>query len=254
MNAASRSRLMRGSVLPAMILLAWEGASRSGAVDPRILPSLEAVAHTALVQFRNGLLVTDLAASVGRDLAGFGIGATLGILLGILLGLSRIADLLLRPSFDWVKQIAIFAWIPLISMWFGIGEMSKVVFIALAAFTPVVLNVCEGVRSASRQLWEVGRVLTFTRWQFIRRLFIPAALPSMLTGIHQALIYAWLATVGTEYFMTAGPGIGGLIIEGRDRFDMSQVMLGVVLLGLVGYALNHAAGALEHRLLRWRPG
>jgi sulfonate transport system permease protein len=243
---------MRGIVLPALLLLGWEVASRSGAADPRILPPLEAVARTAASQFRDGLLIADLAASIGRDLAGFAIGASLGIVVGILLGLSRAADLLLRPSFDWVKQIAIFAWIPLISMWFGIGELPKIVFIALAAFTPVVLNVCEGVRGASHQLWEVGRVLTFTRWQFLRRLFIPAALPSMLTGIHLALIYAWLATVGAEYFMTAGPGIGGLIIEGRDRFDMSQVMLGVVLLGLVGYALNHAAGALEHRLLRWR--
>jgi sulfonate transport system permease protein len=254
LTVSARRRRLPGILLPVVVLLAWEVGSRSGAIDPRILPPLETVTRTAVRQFRDGFLITDLAASVGRDLAGFAMGAALGILVGTLLGLSRTADLLLRPSFDWVKQIAIFAWIPLISMWFGIGEMSKIVFIALAAFTPVVLNVCEGVRGASHQLWEVGRVLTFTRWQFIRRLFIPAALPSILTGIHLALIYAWLATVGAEYFMTAGPGIGGLIIEGRDRFDMSQVMLGVVLLGLVGYALNHAAGALEHRLLRWRPG
>jgi sulfonate transport system permease protein len=190
MKASARRRLLRGTVLPAVLLIAWELGSRSGVVDPRILPPLKAVARTAVSQFRDGLLIADLAASIGRDLAGFAIGATLGIVVGILLSLSRTADLLLRPSFDWVKQIAIFAWIPLISMWFGIGELSKIVFIALAAFTPVALNVCEGVRGASHHLWEVGRVLTLTRWQFLRRLFIPAALPSLLTGIHLALIYA----------------------------------------------------------------
>jgi sulfonate transport system permease protein len=86
----------------------------------------------------------------------------------------------------------------------------------------------------------------------LRRVYLPAALPSILTGVHLALIYAWLATIGAEYFMTTGPGIGGLIIEGRDRFAMDLVMLGVLLLGLIGFALNCIAEFAEHRLLRWR--
>jgi sulfonate transport system permease protein len=116
------------------------------------------------------------------------------------------------------------------------------------------MNTQEGVQAASHQLVEVARALRFTGWQLFTRVFVPSAAPSILTGIHLALIYCWLATVASEYFMTVGPGIGGLIIAGRERFQMDLVMLGVVILGVVGFALNHAASLIEARLLRWRDG
>lgn len=245
-------RALRGAVLPAMLLASWQVASASGLVDRRILPPLEAVAATALRELTEGRLLADLAASLARDLAGLSIGVAAGLAVGTLLGLSKVADRLFGPSFDGLKQIAIFAWIPLISMWFGIGETAKVVFVALAAFTPVVVNTCEGVRGASRQLVEVGAMLTFTRAQLVTRVFLPSALPSVLNGIHLALIFSWLATVGAEYFMTVGPGIGGLITEGRERFHMDLVLLGVLVLGSVGWLLNRVATLAESRLVRWR--
>jgi sulfonate transport system permease protein len=97
-------------------------------------------------------------------------------------------------------------------------------------------------------------MLRFSRWQFIRRLFLPAAMPSILTGVRLALITSWVASVAAEYFMTLGPGIGGLIIAGRERFQMDLVLLGMVLLGLVGFLMNQIASLLEGRLLRGRPG
>lgn len=246
-------RALRGAVLPLVLLLAWHLASRGGAVDPRLLPPLGVVLATAAQELDQGRLLQDLAASLARDLGGFAIGSTSGLLLGVALGSWRLADRLLSPSFDAFKQIAIFAWIPLISMWFGIGEAAKVAFVALAAFTPMVVNAMEGVRNASRQLVEVAAVLTFSRRQLLARVILPSAAPSLLTGLHLALIYAWLATIGAEYFMTAGPGIGGLIIEGRERFRMDYVLLGVLVLGSVGYLTSRVAAALEARLLRWRP-
>jgi len=240
-------------VLPALLLAAWEAASRSGAVDPHLLPSLEQVlaAGDQVTGLRH--VSGDLLASLQRDLTGFAIGTLFGLVFGTALGRSRLAAALLEPSFNVFKQIAIFAWVPLISMWFGVGELAKVIFVALAAFTPVVLNTAQGVRATPPHLIEVGRVLCLSREQMIRRVYLPAALPSILTGVHLALIYAWLATIGAEYFMTTGSGIGGLIIEGRDRFAMDLVMLGVLLLGLVGFALNRVAELAENRLLRWRP-
>ncbi len=154
------------------------------------------------------------------------------MVIGTALGLSRIADRLFMPSFNGLRQIAILAWIPLISIWFGVGESAKVVFIAAAALIPVVLNTREGMRAASAQLVEVARALTFTRWQLVTRLYLPSALPSIATGVHLALIYAWVASIGSEYFMTVGPGIGGLIIAGRERFQMDLVMLGILILGI----------------------
>jgi sulfonate transport system permease protein len=246
------TRKLRGAVLPILLLAAWELTSHSGAVDPRILPPLELVAQTAFDQVVHEGLLRNLAASLLRDIAGFTLGSIIGIVIGTTLGLSRIADRVFMPSFNGLRQIAILAWIPLISIWFGVGEAAKIVFIMAAALIPVVLNTHEGMRSASTQLIEVARTLTFTRWQLITRLYLPSALPSIATGVHLALIYAWVASIGSEYFMTVGPGIGGLIIAGRERFQMDLVMLGILILGLVGFLINRGASAIENRLLRWQ--
>jgi sulfonate transport system permease protein len=245
-------RGLRGTVLPILLLLAWELSSNSGVVDPRILPPLELVGRTAFEQVVHEGLLGNLAASLLRDLAGFVLGSSLGIIIGAILGLSEVADRIVMPSFNGLRQIAILAWIPLISIWFGVGEAAKVVFIMAAALIPVVLNTHQGMRSASAQLVEVARALTFTRWQLVTRLYLPAALPSIATGIHLALIYAWVASIGSEYFMTVGPGIGGLIIAGRERFQMDLVILGILILGLVGFLINRGASAVETRLLRWQ--
>ena len=244
--------MIRGAVLPIFLLLAWEFTSHSGLVDPRILPPPELVAWTAFDQVVHEGLLRNLAASLMRDIAGFTLGSLIGIVIGTVLGLSRVADRLFMPSFNGLRQIAILAWIPLISIWFGVGEAAKIVFIMAAALIPVVLNTHEGMRSASTQLVEVARTLTFTRWQIVTRLYLPSALPSIATGVHLALIYAWVASIGSEYFMTVGPGIGGLIIAGRERFQMDLVMLGILILGLVGFLINRGASAIERRLLRWQ--
>ena len=245
-------RTLRGAVLPVGLLLLWELANRVGWVDPRILPSLERVAHTAVDQVVNQGLLGHLAFSLLRDVIGFALGTLAGLAVGTLLGLSQIADRLFMPTFNGLRQIAILAWIPLIAIWFGMGEVAKIVFIMAAAFIPVVLNTHEGMRSASKQLVEVARALTFSRWQVLTRLYLPSALPSIATGVHLALIYAWVASIGSEYFMTVGPGVGGMIIAGRERFEMDLVMLGILILGLVGYLINRSASLIEVWLLRWQ--
>jgi sulfonate transport system permease protein len=247
----SRRRL-RGVALPVGLLVLWEMFSHSGLVNPQFLPPLEKVTATAVRELVSGELAFDLLVSLRRDLAGFAIGTALGGIIGILLGLSSIADRIFTTWFNGLKQIALLAWIPLISIWFGFDEAAKIVFIALAASIPVILNIVEGIRGTSKKDTEVGEILQFTRWQFIRLIYLPSALPSILTGIHLALIYSWLATIGAEYFMAIGPGIGGLIIAGRERFEMDMVMLGIVVLGVVGFALDRLASSLEYRFIPWR--
>jgi sulfonate transport system permease protein len=242
----------RGLVLPLGLLVAWEIASHSGLVNRQFLPPLEHVGSSAWQELTSGELAQALAASLRRDLLGLALGAGAGVLAGLLLGLSRIADRILTTWFNGLKQIALLAWIPLISLWFGFDESAKVVFIALAAAIPVILNLVEGVHTTSRKLVEVGEVFCFNRLQFIIYVYLPSALPSLLTGLHLALIYAWLATIGAEYFMAAGPGIGGLIIAGRERFDMDLVMLGILVVGSVGFAIDRGANWLERRLIPWR--
>lgn len=245
-------RVRRGLTIPVLLLIVWEVLSRTGLVDERFLPSLEDVFLTAKHQLIDNDLIGELGVSLFRNVAGFLIGSFIGIVFATLLAVSRTADALITPTFNGLKQISLLAWIPLISIWFGFGEQAKVVFVAIAAFIPVVLNTYEGMRNTPRDLIEVGRALQFTPLQRIRRILLPAALPSIATGVHLGLIYSWLATVGAEYFLAVGRGVGGLIIAGREHFDMALVMVGVFILGLVGFALNRLAAAAEGYLLRWR--
>ncbi|ERF83539.1 MAG: hypothetical protein C207_03266 [Bradyrhizobium sp. DFCI-1] len=251
-SSAALGSLGRGLVLPIGLLLTWEVASHSGLVNRQFLPPLEHVGATAWQELASGELLEALAASLRRDLLGFVFGSGAGVLIGLLLGLSTIADRVVMTWFNGLKQIALLAWIPLISLWFGFDEMAKIVFIGLAAAIPVILNLVEGIHATSRKLVEVGEVFRFNRVQFILYVYLPAAMPSLLTGLHLALIYAWLATIGAEYFMAAGPGIGGLIIAGRERFDMDLVMLGILVVGSVGFLVDRGASWLERRLIPWR--
>ncbi len=246
-------RIRRGLTLPLILLVLWEVSSRTGLVDPRFLPSLEDVGATAKRELLDNDLIFDLVSSLLRNLGGFFIGAVGGIVFATVLALSPLSGRLVVPTFNGFKQISLLAWIPLISVWFGFGEQAKIVFVALACFIPVVLNTYDGMRDAPKDLLEVGSALHFNARQRFLRIYLPSAMPAIATGIHLGLIYSWLATVGAEYFLAVGPGIGGLVIAGRERFDMAMVMVGVMILGLVGFSLNRIAASVETYLLRWRP-
>lgn len=245
-------RALRGWVLPMAMLTLWWAAVRFGWSASPLLVAPAKVWATAVEQVTSGKLLVALQASLWRDLAGFTIGAMAGLAFGAALGVSRLFEKLVGPTFHTVKQISLFAWIPLISVWFGLGDAAKVVFLSLAAFFPVVLNTFEGIRAVPPDLLEVARVLRFSRWQTFRRVVLPAASPSIFAGIHLGLIYAWLATLGAEYLLVAGKGIGNTMIDGRENFWMDLVLFGVIVVGLVGFTLNWIAARIEARLLRWR--
>ena len=247
-------RIARGAALPALLLAWWWAVFHFHWTDTVMFVPIAKVWDTAVRMSSSGQLWISLGASLARDLAGFTLGSLVGLAAGTALGLSRLLENLVGPSLHTVKQVSLFAWIPLISVWFGLGDTAKVVFLSLAAFFPVLLNTFEGIRSVPRELIEVARSFAFTRSQMLLRVVLPAALPSIFTGIHLALIYAWLATLGAEYLLTSGIGIGNLLTDGREHLWMDQVLLGVAVVGLVGFALNLVAGAIERHLLRWRGG
>ncbi|MFP8777273.1 ABC transporter permease [Hydrogenophaga sp. RWCD_12] len=243
---------LRGWVLPVLLLVFWWWAVGSGWSTSPLLVSPVAVWDRAVQQVASGDLWAALGASLWRNAWGFVIGAAAGLLVGVLMGWSRWFDRLVGPSFHTLKQISLFAWIPMLSMWFGLGDGAKIAFIAMAAFFPMVLNTFEGLRSVPREYIEVGRVYRFGVWQLLSRVIAPSAAPSVFTGVQLALIYSWLATLGSEYLMASGKGIGNTLIDGREHFWMDLVLFGVVVIGLVGFALNWTLGALERRLLAWR--
>jgi sulfonate transport system permease protein len=245
-------KLRRGLVLPIVLLVAWDLLTRFQLVNTRLLVRPEKVFAVAYSELTENALVTQLGYSVARDLGGALLGTLFGIAVGTIMGTSRVGDRLLGPSFHAAKQVAIFAWIPLMSVWLGTGEVAKIVFIALAAFYPVVLNTFEGIRGVQPQHVEVAKVFGFSRFQVLRRVVFPSAAPSIFAGFHLALIYSWLATIGAEYLLAAAPGVGNLMIDGRETFRMDKVLLGVLVVGVIGFALSALAVLIESRVVRWR--
>lgn len=180
------------------------------------------------------------------------LGGGLGFAFGLLLGLSRFSERLLGPTLAAIRQIAIFAWVPLLTAWFGLGELAKWVFVALAAFFPLFIATQRSVAQLSPQLAEAAQVLRLNLWQRLRRLVLPGAAPGIFAGLRISLIYAWLGTIGAEYFMPSNGGIGSQMISAQQLLRMDLIMAGMLLVGLTGALLNLIGQQLELRATRWR--
>lgn len=248
-----KSRDWRGFALPAALLALWWAVTSFGWVNTKLIVPPLGVIETAFDTLLSGDFYRGVLASLGRDLSGYAIGAIAGIAIGTLIGTSRWAEHFIGPSFHTLRQISLFAWLPLLTSWLDTGDVSKVVFIALSAFYPVVLGSFEGVRGVSRAHAEVARVYGFTRWQTLTRLILPAAAPQLLTGLRLGLIYAWIATIGSEFLLANyGHGLGNIVFKGRAAFDIELILVGMLAIGGIGYGFNRLADQLEQRVLRWR--
>lgn len=240
-NGAKSSRiatLLRGLALPVAFLIGWSVLAESGLVKSRLLVPLDEVLLAPFIDPIGIHLWSALGGSLHRMAVGFALGAAAGVLLGLLTGMSPLAQTAIMPSFNAVRQVTLFAWIPLLTGWFGIGDGSKFVYIALSAFFPIALNTFNGLRTIPVHHIEVARVLRLPARQRILRLYLPGALPSIFVGFQIALITSWLGTVGSEYAMGNGPGLGSFLAEARDQFRMDIVLAGVAALAAVGFGFS----------------
>lgn len=243
----------RGAVLPLALLVVWYAVTALGLVNTKLIVPPEKVVQVAYKFVMRGNFLESIEASLFRDLSGFVFGSVAGVLLGVAMGLSRWTERFVGPSFNTLKQISLFAWLPLISTWLGTGDPAKILFIALSTFYPVALNTFEGVRGVSKAQIEVARVYAFTYNQLITKLILPAASPQILTGLHLGLIYAWMATIGAEFLLiSSGSGLGDAVIKGRAAFNVELIVFGMLTIGLIGAFFNHIATRIERRLLVWR--
>jgi sulfonate transport system permease protein len=244
--------LGRGLVIPGLIIAGWTVVTHGDLISSNLLVPIERIVALPFSDEAGRHLWAALFASIVRLVLGFAIGATAGIALGALMGASRLADRAVGPSFHALRQIALFAWIPLLTAWFGNGDVPKIVYVAMSAFFPAALNSYIGLRTISVQYFEVADVLRLSQLTRIKRLLLHGALPSIFVGLQIALITAWLGTVSSEYAMGNGRGLGGFLLEGRGQFRMDVVVLGVVVLALVGYLINVGCNKIFRRLLGWQ--
>jgi sulfonate transport system permease protein len=239
-------------LLPAVLLALWTIGSERGWIAPQILPPPARVYDTLLDLARSGDLASHTLISLQRVLVGFGIGTLCGFALGAALGLSRTLEAYVLPSFNAVVQIPVLGWLPFLLLLVGVGEPLKYILIAHAALVPVTLSTLQGFRQAPATLDEVARGYGYSRWQRIVHVVLPAAVPTLATGVRLAFTKAWLALVVVE-LVASSEGLGYLIVNGRQLFQLDLVMAAVVVVGAIGFVVNHLLDSLEARLRRGRP-
>ncbi|SFM35198.1 ABC transporter permease [Methylobacterium pseudosasicola] len=253
-TAALRIRLRHaalGLLVPLTLVLVWALASAQGWLPEQILPAPSFVWQNLCDMAASGELAQHAGISAIRVAAGFAVGAGLGLLLGIAIGLSRPVEDYVRPLFTAVAQVPTIGWIPLLMLFLGIGETLKIVVIAKAAFFPMVVNTAAGIRNIPVSYKEVAAVLRLTRWQSLRRLVLPGALPPIFTGVRYSLTKAWTALVAVELLASA-EGLGYLLVWSRQMFWLDTMLAAMLIIGLVGYVMDAMLAAAETRLQAWR--
>lgn len=238
-------------LLPALLLALWHVTVSQGWVSAQILPPPGLVLDSFIELTVSGDLWFELSISLQRVLLGSLLGGLAGLALGLLIGLSRQAEAYLWPLFQAIAQVPVLGWIPLLMMLVGIDEALKYLVIAKAVLVPLTLNTVAGIRGIPPAFLEVARVYRFNLWQRLHRVILPAALPSIFTGVRFALTKGWIALVTVE-LLASSEGIGYLMVDGRQMFQLDRVIVAMLVIGLVGLLLDKGLALIETRLRRWQ--
>ncbi|NUU60647.1 ABC transporter permease [Paenibacillus agri] len=240
-----------GILLPVATVVFWEIAAGMGKLNPILLPAPSKIVEEFVSLTSSGELIRHLGISAWRALLGFLLGGGLGLAAGIWVGFSYKTERLLDPLLQMLRTLPHLAIAPLFILWFGFGETSKVLLIAKGTFFPLYVNTFLGIRSVDSRLFEVGRVLQFSKWQMITKLVVPAAMPNILLGVRLSVGVAWLVLVVAE-MMGSSSGVGFLINDARSFSLTSVVFVGIIVFAVVGKLTDSLVKLLERRLLRWQ--
>ncbi|WP_424767903.1 ABC transporter permease [Paenibacillus sp. sgz302251] len=243
--------IIRGSLLPVILVVFWQLAAFSEMVSGTILPSPIQITAAFWELIVSGELFGNLSISLYRALTGFLLGGSLGLLSGILAGLFRKFEETVDPSVQMLRTIPHLAITPLFILWFGIGEESKVLLIALGAFFPLYINTFTGIRGVDSKLFEVAKVLEFSKIKLVSKLIIPAALPSILLGLRLSIGVSWLGLVVAE-LMGSSEGVGYMINDARQFSRTDVVIVGILIFAIVGKLSDSFVRFLEKKMLKWR--
>lgn len=241
-----------GAVLPLLLLALWQWASIQGADYAFAFVPLQAIAAAFVELVQGGGLVANIGASLLTAVKGLLIGGAAGLALGLAMAFWRALGEFLNPLVQAMRQVPNLALIPLIGLWFGNTEFSKLLVVSLSVFEVIVLNTYEGLHRVDVRYLEVARALLLSRLTTFRRVLLPAALPSIATGLQHGVAFAWLSTVGVELLFTVGPGLSSVMERAQTAARMEVVIVCLVFIALLGYAMHQIVRWSTGRLLRWR--
>lgn len=239
-------------MVPVGLVILWQVAASLGWLPPNILPAPSAVLQVAWDKLVDGSLLDNLGVSFARAMSGLIIGGAIGFGLGLLNGLSKTGEMLLDPTLQMIRNIPHLALIPLVIIWFGIGENARLFLVALGVFFPIYLNTLHGVRNVDPQLIEMGRIYGMNNRTLFIKVILPGALPSIFVGLRFALGVMWLTLIVAET-IAANSGIGHMAMAAREFMQTDIVVLSIVIYAILGKLADSATRALERRFLAWNP-
>lgn len=238
----------------ACLLLSWWALTASGLIAPLFLPPPQAVlarfGELLVSGYMDATLPQHLLASLQRMLLALLAAVVVGIPLGIVIGVFPLARHLLDPVIEFYRPLPPLAYLPLIVIWFGIGEASKVLLIFLAILAPVLIATAHGVASVSPLRQQAALSLGASRWQLLRHVILPGALPEIITGVRIGLGAGWSTLVAAE-LIAATSGLGFMIQSAAQFLVTDVVVLGIIVIALVAFALELGLRRLQQRLTPW---
>ncbi|WP_085992144.1 ABC transporter permease [Oceanobacillus senegalensis] len=250
-NVNTGRTIILGSILPITLVMIWEIFSRLGVFPAYQLPAPTTILETIREMAQDGSLWIHIGITTFRVLAGFVLGTIVAILLGSLVGFYKKAEQLLDPMLQAFRAIPSLAWVPLFILWMGIGEPSKVTMIAVGVFFPVYLNIVSGITGVDRKLIEVGKMYGLHTFQLIRRVILPAALPSFLVGLRSGLGLGWMFVVAAE-LMGASQGLGYLLVLGQNTLSPETIIASIILFAIIGKVSDWVLKLVQERALQWQ--
>jgi ABC-type nitrate/sulfonate/bicarbonate transport system permease component len=237
------------------VLLFWQGLAWFNEIVPFynavLVPSPLRILVAGWQLAVTGVLWTHITASVLRVLTGMAIALPLAVLLAVLVTGSRLAEIVIDPVIELLRPMPTLALLPIFIVWFGIGETTKILFIAYSTFFIIFITTVEAIRDIPPVLYQASGSLGLNRRQTFSHVTLRAALPQVMVGVRLALATAWFVIVGAE-FIAANEGLGYLINFSRVWFQIDNMMVGAVVIGLLGLSSNYLFLALEDRLFAWR--
>ncbi len=221
-----------------MVAILWQGFAMLGVMPPKLFPGIDRIAATLIRLLTSGILPVHAVSTLGRLVAGFALGATVGVALGLVMGRYRWAEDLLLPLVSVGNPVPGLAYAPLFVIWFGLGDLPAVLLVAFAAAFPVAVNAWTGVR-AVKEIWIRSALVMGARdRQLFRKVVLPAALPWVLTGLRLGLARAWRVLVAVEMLTSVTVGLGWLIFGAREFLATDVMLAGIAVIGVVGLALE----------------
>ena len=244
-------RRLVGPAVFAVLLIIWETGSRLGLISELVLPAPSEAWGAFMELVQSGNLQKHLGASLQRLVIGFSAGTTLGLVVGTAIGLSSYARAGLSPLVSAIFPIPKIALLPLFIIWFGIGEGSKVATILFGCFFPTVIATYGGIDSVDRTLIRMGQSFGLSRWEIVRKIVLPAALPAILSGMRISASIAIILLVAAE-MIGAEYGIGAYVLLAGNLMSTDQLIAGVAILSVMGLIVSWLITRLEKAFLSWR--